>query len=135
MERSGLLLAPSVWEKKTETRPRASHDPLLCGEEKKKKRAPGRAGRNGRASRVARTQAFEFGSNWAKQLFGARAENALVQGTFERATADGGVVAKWHFPDEVSLAESASLWCYSRDARGGLLAYSRRVARYLRCST
>ena len=46
-----------------------------------------------------RETALSFGANWAKQYFGARAENALIEGTVTRVSGDVVHVA-WKFPDD-----------------------------------
>lgn len=53
-----------------------------------------------------RESALAFGAAWAKQYFGARAENALIPGRFVREDA-AGVMAAWDFPDEEGLSELA----------------------------
>ena len=51
-----------------------------------------------------RETALSFGANWAKQYFGARAENALIEGTVTRVGGDVVHVA-WKFPDDEAPIE------------------------------
>lgn len=48
-----------------------------------------------------RESAIAFGGAWAKQYFGARAENALITGRVVGVSSDGlSLLADWDFPDE-----------------------------------
>ncbi|KAH8052880.1 PDX1 C-terminal inhibiting factor 1 [Aureococcus anophagefferens] len=75
------------------------------------------------AGRRARESALSFGALWAKQYFGARAENALIEGAVVRVEGNS-VVCAWKFPDQdepgefpMKLARAALLARLAADAR------------------
>ena len=84
---------------------------------------------------VLRESALSFGALWAKQYFGARAENALIEGAVVRVEGNS-VVCAWKFPDQdepgefpMKLARAALLARLAADARRCAAAPEAQVGR------